>query len=310
MKYWFLRLHRWLALAFALPLLVVLATAIVLSVEPGVVTSAIKPGSLTAERLMALLAKHDPDGKERAVAHRGYDGTLSLGGRGAAKVIDVATGDLRPGPSGLAALFATSRRLHETLLLDLGWVVLWSSYAMLVLGLLGVLMGWPRFANTVSGWHKGMAFGLLPLLVLSPLTGIFLAQGITFTSSGGPGGGERQQARPAEPLKLADAVRIVGAKHDLAGLVWLRPRGDRMLVRLVEGGEYKVYAVTREGTRPQPRNWVRLLHEGNFAGVWSALLNFVTALAAFGLLVTGAWIWARRKLRPRPARARAGAAAV
>ncbi|MEZ5843018.1 MAG: PepSY-associated TM helix domain-containing protein [Hyphomicrobiaceae bacterium] len=196
MKIWLLRLHRWLALAFALPLVVILGTAIVLSVEPAVVTSAIKPGALTADRLEALIARHDPQGRQRAVAHRSYDGTISLGGRGSAKVVDVATGELRAGPSSLASLFVTARRLHETLLMDLGWLVLWSTYAMLVLALLGVLMGWPRFANTVSGWHKGMAWGLLPLLVLSPLTGVFLAQGINFAASGGSGGGGRQQAQP------------------------------------------------------------------------------------------------------------------
>jgi hypothetical protein len=44
------------------------------------------------------------------------------------------------------------------LLLDAGWVVIGSSVAMLALALLGVLMGWPRIQNTLSGWHKAMAW--------------------------------------------------------------------------------------------------------------------------------------------------------
>jgi uncharacterized iron-regulated membrane protein len=194
------------------------------------------------------------------------------------------------------------RQVHERLIFDLGWLVIASSYAMLVLVLLGVLMGWPRIRNTVAGWHKAMAWGVLPLIVLSPLTGLLLAYGITFTSA--------PSAAPGGPLPLKDAVRIVGEKHDLSSLVWLRPLGPRLVVRLVEGGEYKTYAVTRQGTSAMPRNWPRLLHEGNFAGMWSVLMNVVTSVAILGLLVTGAWIWLRRQVRrrarlsqPQPARA-------
>ncbi len=95
---------------------------------------------------------------------------------------------------------------------------------MIVLMLLGVAMGWPRFANTVSGWHKGVAWGLLPLLVLSPLTGLFLAWGISFTSP--PPAGPR-----GAPVSMVDAVRKVGEAHDLSNLVWIRGRGGRLLAR-------------------------------------------------------------------------------
>ncbi len=72
-----------------------------------------------------------------------------------------------------------------------------------------------------------------------------------------------------------------------------------MLARLVEGGEYRAYVVTRDGLRPMPRNWPRLWHEGNFAGAWSSLMNVVTSAAMIGLLVTGPWMWLRRTLRRR-----------
>ena len=184
--------------------------------------------------------------------------------------------------------------MHETLLLDAGWLVIGSTVAMLVLAVLGVLMGLPRFENTLSGWHKALAWGLLPLIVLSPLTGLFLAAGITFTSP--PGG---RCASQGAPLRLAEAVRIVEESHDLSTLVWIRPQGGRLMARLVEGGEYTVYAVTREGTTAMSRNWPRLWHEGNFAGVWSALMNVITSIAMIGLLVTGPLIWLRRRLRTR-----------
>ncbi len=291
LKAWFLRLHRWLALAFALPLLVVLGTGLVLSFEPWIAGNAIKSGALKAERIEALLAQHDPQSKARAIAYRSYDGSITIGGRGG-DIVDVASGQKLAAPSGMAQLLVTSRRLHETLLLDAGWLVMASSFVMLGLALLGVLMGLPSFGNTLAGWHKAMSWGLLPLVVLSPLSGILLGYGVTFS---GPPAASAQVTPP--PASLREAVRIAGARHDLSGLVWLRPARGRLMMRINEGGEYKVYAVTRAGTQVTPRNWPRLWHEGNFAGVWSALINVVTSVAMIGLLITGVWIWARRRLR-------------
>ena len=194
--------------------------------------------------------------------------------------------------------------MHETLLIDAGWLVIASTVAMLVLALLGVLMGLPRLENTLSGWHKAMAWGLLPLIVLSPLTGLFLAAGITFASPP-PAAASAQGA----PLRLAEAVRIVGESHDLSTLVWMRPQGGRLLARLVDGGEYRVYAVTRDGTTAMPRNWPRLWHEGNFAGAWSALMNVVTSHRDDRLACDGAVDLATspaQKARPATATARIG----
>lgn len=290
MKVWLLRLHRWVALVFALPLLIVLGTGLVLSVEPWLTVSAIQPGALTGARVQDLLAKHDPAGQARAISYRAYDNTLTLGaGRGGGKVIDVASGEALPGPSQLAQTLGSMRGLHEHLVFDLGWAVSASSVAMLVLALLGVLMGWPRLRNTLSGWHKGVAWILLPLIVLSPLTGLFLAYGVTFTSA--PQGGRGQGA----PMAVKDAVAMIGASRDLSTLVFIRPMSGRMVARLVDGGEYALYAVTPQGLVAQQRNWPRLWHEGNFAGRWSAAMNLVLSIAMLTLLVTGVWIWARRK---------------
>jgi uncharacterized iron-regulated membrane protein len=296
MNAWILKLHRWVALVFALPLLFVLGTGLILSFEPWLVVRAIAPGSLTPAKIEALLRQHDPGGQARALIYRSYDNTLTIsaGRAGGGAVASVASAQALPGPSALANTLVTTRRLHETLLVDAGWLVIASTVAMLVLAVLGVLMGLPRLANTLSGWHKGMAWGLLPLIVLSPLTGLFIAAGVNFASP--------PPAAPAAqgaPLRLPEAVRIVGERHDLSTLVWMRPQGSRLLARLVEGGEYRVYAVTREGTNAMPRNWPRLWHEGNFAGVWSALMNVITSIAMMGLLVTGPWIWLRRRLRRR-----------
>jgi uncharacterized iron-regulated membrane protein len=306
MKAWLLKLHRWVALVFALPLVAVLDTGLILSFEPWLAVRAIEPNSLRPAKIETLLGQHDPGGQARAITYRSYDRTLTIGGRGGGKVIDVATGEVRAEPSALANLLMTSRRAHETLLYDLGWLVIASTVAMLVLALLGVLMGWPRISNSLSGWHKAMAWGFLPLIVLSPLTGLMLAYGVTFTT---PPAAPAASAARGAAITLTEAVRIVGRDHDLTSLVWLRPLGGRLAVRLVTDGEFRVYAVTRDGAVAMQRNWPRLWHEGNFAGVWSALMNGVISIAMLGLLVTGVWIWLRRQFRRRARRMQAGAPA-
>jgi uncharacterized iron-regulated membrane protein len=288
-----LKLHRWVAVVFALPLFVVIGTGLILSFEPWLVVRSIEPNTLTPTVIEKLLSQHDPAGQARALSFRSYDKTLTIGGRGSGKIIDVATGEVQPGPSALANTLVTMRRTHETLLFDLGWLVIASTVVMLILAALGVLMGWPRISNSLAGWHKAMAWGLLPLIVLSPLTGLFLAYGISFTT---PSSGS--QARAA-PIPLLEAVRTIGKDHDLSTLVWMRPLGGRLAARLVKDGEYRVYAVSRDGLTPMQRNWPRLWHEGNFAGVWSSLMNVIVSFAMMGLLVTGMWIWLRRQSRRR-----------
>lgn len=219
-----------------------------------------------------------------------YDDRLLIAGvqAGAPLAISVSTGEVARGGFAWSSVFMTARRLHETLLLDLGWLVVMSTYAMLVVILLGVLMGLPRFRNTLSGWHRGTAWVLLPLVIGSPLTGLFIAYGVTFAPTSG--------ASPSPAPTLREAVRVLqDTGHDLSGLVWLRPQGARMLARLSEGGEWRLYAVKRDSANLQPRMWPRLLHEGNFAGIWSGLLNVATSLALGGLLVTGLALWVKRK---------------
>jgi uncharacterized iron-regulated membrane protein len=217
-------------------------------------------------------------------------------GRAAAKVVDVASGAALAAPSALAQAMTIARRLHEHLLFGAGWMVTASTAAMLVLIAFGIAMGLPRLANSVAGWHKGIAWFALPLVILSPLTGLLLALGLGVAGGVPP-------AAPGDLPSLREAVTIVGEGHDLSGLVWIRSQGRHLMARLDEGGIYKVYSVTRAGAIEMAPNWPRLWHEGNFAGAWSALLNLVTSAALATLLGTGCWLWLRRQLRRRAAMA-------
>lgn len=294
-----LRLHRWVALVFALPLLAVILSGLVLSFEPLVLQNAIVPGSLPVQTIEDLLARHDTQGTARALFLRPLEGTMSIGRGAGGTEIDLSSGQpaVRDGMT-FSDVFGTARRLHEHLIVRAGWLVTTSTIAMLALIVLGILMGLPKLRNTIPGWHKGAGWLLLPLVILSPLTGLLLALGVTFASA--------PAAAPSSgpPISLREAIRVIGADHDLAGLSWIRPIGRNLMARVAEDGEMKTYVLTRDGAVPGSRNWPRLLHEGTWGGMVLPVLNFVTSVALLGLLLTGAWIWARRKLRPRPNRQR------
>ena len=247
MNAWLLKIHRWGALVFALPLLVVIGTGLVLSFEPWLITRAIQPGSVTAEKIEGLIGQHDPKGAARALVFRSYDRTLTIaaGRGGSGTVVEVDSGRQLPGPTGRADILVTTRRMHEALLLDAGWLVIASTVAMLVLAALGVLMGLPRFSNTLSGWHKGMAWGLLPLIVLSPLTGLFIAMRITFAEPA------TAAAAPQGPEPRAQGWAKDGcfpAKAD-AKAHWVSRQP--LLFGLVAAGGVGLYSVVQMASQPQ-----------------------------------------------------------
>lgn len=293
--YW-LRFHRWITLVFALPLLALILSGLVLSLEPLAQRS--RPAApVTEASVLAALNKFDPEGKATGLTIRTYDQLMTLNGVGPDGSVDVSllTGGEIDEP-GWAEWFGTARQLHERLLLDLGWLVTAATIAMLVLAALGVLMGWPRLRNTLGGWHNVAAWVFLPLIVLSPLTGLAIAWGITFTPA--------QTGPRPERIPLAEAVSLVARAHDLSGLTSLRMRGGRLLARVYVGERLAGFAVTREGLREPPMNWPRALHEGNWNALWGSGLNLALSLVLVGLWGTGLVIWARRRFRRRNRRPR------
>ncbi|MBA1155879.1 PepSY-associated TM helix domain-containing protein [Microvirga mediterraneensis] len=296
-----LRLHRWVALTFALPLLAVIATGLILSFEPIVVQSAIEPGSVSVQTVEGLLQRYDPQGTARAIVLRPNENTLTVNGvqPGGSVTLDLRTGEpVARTTRSLSDMFGTARQIHEHLLLRAGWLVTASTMAMLALIALGIFMGWPRLRNTLPGWHKGVGWFLLPLVILSPLTGLLLAFGISLAPAPAPA------SASGPPLPLREAVRVLAVEHDLSSLSWIRPLGRNLVARVAEDGEMRTYALNREGAVPMARSWPRLIHEGNWGGSALAILNLVTSVALLGLLLSGSWIWLRRQLRRSSGRQR------
>ena len=294
-KAWLLRLHRWTTLLFSLPLAAIILTGLILSFQPMVQNLSIQPGSIDPARIDALIQRHDPDGKARGLFIDPYSRRMTLQG---GATVDLTTGAATAPDSSLANLFQWARRTHERLI-GLPWLVAASTIAMLALMSLGVLMGLPRnLRNSVSGWHKSAAWFTLPLIVLSPLTGLCLTFGVTFQGAG--------VAASGKPVPLRAAIQMVAQSHDLAGLMSLGQRGGRQMALIDEGGGSRAFQVTDQGLTELPPNWPRLIHEGNWSDIAGSTINAVISLVFVTLMSTGLFIWAQRKLR-RPRRVRAKA---
>ncbi|AVT78960.1 PepSY-associated TM helix domain-containing protein [Rhodopseudomonas palustris] len=286
-----LKLHRWTSLVFALPLLAIIVTGLILSVEPMLQGRGLPAGTLDAARLTGLIERYDPQGQARGLAINATGQQMRLLGVNAPP-IDLATGEAAAASDSTGDLLLWARRTHERLL-GYEWLVIASTIAMTVLMTIGVLMGLPRLRNSLAGWHKGAAWFTLPLLLLSPLTALCMAFGLTL-SSGPP---------PARmTIGLTDAVQQIAQSHDVSHLAMIANRGGRMMARIYEDGELRAYTFAPDGVTPLPRNWPRLLHEGNWSTWLSGTLNVITSVVLLGLLVTGVWLWTRRKLRRRPQR--------
>lgn len=288
-----LKTHRWITLVFALPLLALILTGSILSFEPMVQVNGIGSRSLDAARVVDLIERYDPEAKARGIAIDATAQRLTLRGLNV-PAIDLVSGEPATASSNLADMFLWARRTHERLL-GQSWLVTASTTAMIVIMSLGILMGLPRLRNSLSGWHKGAAWFALPLIILSPLTGLCMALGLTF--QGGPA-----PASPGRPISLTDAVRVVGQFRDLAQVTSLGTRGGRLMARIFEDGELRAYAVSADGIVALPRNWPRLIHEGNWSARIASLLNVITSAVLLGLLSTGLLLWARRKFRRAPDR--------
>jgi uncharacterized iron-regulated membrane protein len=298
-KAYALRFHRWLALVAAIPLIVVIATGLVLSFEPMAQRMALDQ-PLTKERMLGFLAEHDAAGKTTGLTLRRYDQTLTLAGAGPDGEVEI---DLRSGEAldddnswSMSEVFRTSRRLHETLMLDMEWLVIASTFAMLAMVFIGLLIGWPRLRHTLGGWHSTSAWLVLPLAVISPLTGLAIAYGITFLpANSGP--------RPAAvPIKTA--IELISDKHDLSEMTSLRVRGGRLVARIYDGSHLSSVIVRADGLQTAPVNWPRAIHEGNWHAWIGGSLNVVASIVFIGLWLTGLIIWTRRKLRQRRPRNR------
>ena len=305
MQAFLLRMHRWITLVLAIPLAVLILTGLVLSFNPIQQAVAVKPGSLTLAQLQAHLAKHDPKGEARGMILDHRMGTLSIQGKSRrdSVTVDLKSSEKTSHRHWYSSWVRFARPIHEHFVYDLDWVVPLSTAAMLVSMLIGMFMGLPRMTNSLSGWHKVTAWTLLPLLLLSPLTGLLMTYRISLSAP----------APRSEPLPLIEALRVTAKQHDPSTIAYIRQRGPREMVLINTGSSQSQYVPAADGLKPMPVNLPRVFHQGDFFGIWGGVMNVILSLAFCLLLGSGLWIWARRTFRKRnrvrPAGARSASAA-
>jgi len=291
--------HRWIALVFTLPLIIVVATGMILSFVPLLHTQSIRPGSLSHARLEALIKRHDPEGRAPALTIEAGDNILTLEGpgRGNNIKIDIATGELATKATPLSDFIGGAKELHRRLIFHNNWLTLGCAFAMLVLAGFGLMIGFARLRNNPSGWHKAVAWSLLPLVVVSPLTGALDGLNITFVE------GRGLHPQVIAPLSLIEALRLVDAKFDPATIYSISTRGRASVARVFEDGALRAWNVSGEDMTRMPRNLPREIHEGTWSAAPATFVNAATSMAILFLIGSGAVIWLQRKWRSRRGRA-------
>ncbi len=291
-----LKIHRWIAIVFSILFLLVIVSGMVLAFKPVV-------DAQTAERiavptLIKALNAADPAGKAGAVAIAGDASVFSLSGRGRGPSGNF---DMQSGTKLSEAgfdLFSFTRRLHENLLIGADWLVTATTIAMVFLIVSGLFFGWRTLRNNATGWHLGLGWLSLPLLALTPVTGLLMAFHL--------GMPQLPDYTPASrPLPLAEAITIASQHADLSGLSLARNfrAGAVMLTTRTDSGNAQ-YIVSGQGEfrSMSGPGWVRSLHEGTWAGAWSGILTLISTFPLLGLMGTGLWTWWRRTQQRRARR--------
>jgi sulfite reductase (NADPH) flavoprotein alpha-component len=216
--------------------------------------------------------------------------------------IDIVSGAIVPDGGG-ENFFAVLHDLHEHLLLGAKPVVEYSAWAMVLLILAGPFLAWPRLSNTVTGWHAGIGWILLPLVLLPAGTIALRTLGIGHPQLIEP-------TRSSPPVTWASAIARTAAADGLARIEAARRLpGGGVAVITGQGPDTRIWIVTGQGVTVTDagRNWMKDLHDGIWAAPWSGWLSLVSAIAMLGLLGTGGVSWGRRRLAARRHSADAGA---
>ena len=312
------KLHRWTGLALMPLFLLIALSGMVLAFKPilatdkadAATTSVVAP--VSPEKVGALLDTIDPQGgKVGAVRVDPRHNTLDVKSRDQylAGRYDLASGDKlqEQAEDDGGDLFEIAEHLHKGLLLDADLLTQIAAYLMLGMILVAPLLAWPRFKANLMGWHRTLGWGLLPLLLMLPLSGILMSLHVGMPEVPGM---HEQEAR--QPLSLSGALRRA-ASQGLDNLSFARrlPNAAILLTAGTGASQRMLVVTTQAVTAIDPRdNLVKSLHEGTWAGSLSGTLNLIGAAALSLLSFTGFISWLSRARKRRRAATRTAPPAV
>lgn len=292
------RLHRWTALSLFPVYVTILVTGMILATHPMT-----HPGGrenlavpVDTARLDATLAALDSTGKLDAVEVGQDAHTLTLYVAGSTRSHDLITGaegePRSPEPPDFYSIVA---RIHSNLWIGAGFLVTLATFGMLFLVIAGPILSRPRrTSRTPLAWHINTGWLLYPLLILLPLsaTMMVLPIGRRFTLH-----------RETTPITVSQALTIARDSVDLTRLHFAaRMPGGHDVFLVTEGP----FGISRHVVRPNSVDplggptveFVRMVHEGEWGGPWSGLLNMAGAAGLLAVMSAGVVSWWRR----RPAR--------
>ncbi|MEN3929822.1 PepSY domain-containing protein [Microvirga sp. W0021] len=289
-----LSLHRWVGLILAPLFLLIIISGGVLAFKPIVEDPMITggPAIVKSEVLQSTLAKIDPADTIRQL-NLSADGqvmTVISEADGPNGSFAVATGERVPGTGTAIDIFGIVKSFHKNLLIGAGSIVLYATFAMLAIVLIGPFLSWLRMSNTVLGWHITAGWLALPLFIMLPLTGILMTYHIDI---GKPlilpqSGPRAAFVQSIDTVSQTEGFKsVISARRFKAGSVMLETVTDKGQATYIVGKGLAVQKFEGPGL-------FKSLHEGTWAGAWSGILNFLIAVAMSLLTVTGFISWFRR----------------
>ena len=286
-----IRIHRWIGIVLAPVFLLLILSGAVLSFRPIVSDFASASSqAVDVQALGTLTGNLEAVGPITMVTVAKGDRAIDVASS-AAEVAgrwDIASGTRMESATGGIDIFGIAKNLHKSLLLGLGIVVDVASWAMLAIMVVGPLLAWPRFSNSLIGWHRVLGWCLLPVAILSPLTAVLMTLGA--------GAGSAPLPRASRPVAISQALAVAAPDVDVSHLVTARRfRGGTVLMQAA-GERGGVFAVTDKGATALTGGpgLLKQIHEGTWAGAWSGALNLAVSLALLGLTITGFSSWFRR----------------
>jgi len=298
-----MKLHRWAALITAPVLLLIVLSGMVLAFKPIVQMGA--KASVDVPALITALDQADPQGRAGVLtmASDGKNFELSSRRSGSAGSFDAQTG-AKVGEAGFD-VFNFARELHVSLLLGARWLVTTVTIISVLIILTGFSGRWTKFRPTLSGWHVNLGWLSWPLVALTPVTGMLMALhlGMPGMPHNASMSGHSSSYGAGRSLPVAQVLEVASKEVDLSKLTQVRNfRGGGVMLTVLDGLQPRQYLVSGSGevTRTEGPGWVRMLHEGTWAGAWSGVFTLISTCPLLGLLVTGSLKWLRRNTPPRP----------
>ncbi|MES9947048.1 MAG: PepSY-associated TM helix domain-containing protein [Candidatus Thiodiazotropha sp.] len=295
------KLHRWIGIGLAPLFLLIALSGAVLAFKPIVQQSV--PDSLNAApaaQVIKLLERIDPEGDEvdaisidmatNQADVRSQDPQIA--GR-----YDLSSGVCACGNDAPIRfnLFEFAEHLHKELLFGADILIQIASYLMILMMLMALLLPWPRLRNNLMGWHRGVGWFLLPMVLILPLTGVLMSLHVGMPEL-------PRMSQPDSRLPLADVLSRAQQTQGLDSLNMVRRfRGGSVLVSTYDKGEKQLLILTDHSVTPinPQENLVKTLHEGTWAGPLSGTINLLGASALSLLILSGSISWLKRRRRMR-----------